>query len=128
MTPFGLTGAPGCFQTFTNNIFRPYLYKCVLAYLDHIVVDSRTDEEHVKHLKTVLGPLKEHKLYGNLSKCTFLSQSIDYLGHVISKDVIQVNPKKFEAMKKWAAPQTVVQVQSFPGLCNDYRKIEKDLQ
>ena len=88
-----------------NNIFRPYLDKFVLVYLDDILVYSKTGEEHVEHLKTVLELLREHKLYGKLPKCELLSQNIEHLGHIISKDGIQVNPKKIEAVMKWEAPQ-----------------------
>jgi len=126
VTPFGLTGAPGCFQTLMNIIFRPHLDKFVLVYLDDIRIYSKTKEEHVEHLKVILDLLRKHKLYGKLSKCTFLTQSIEYLGHVISKNGIQVNPKKIEAVKNWEAPENMKQVQSFLGLCNYYRRFVKD--
>lgn len=94
VTPFGPTRAPRCFQTLMSNIFRPYLDTIVLVYLDDIFMYSKTKEEHVKHLITILDLLEEHKLYGMLSKRTFPSQSISYLGHIISKDGTKVNPKK----------------------------------
>ena len=84
VTPFGLTGAPGCFQTLMNNILRPYLDNFVLVYLDDILVYSRTKAEHLEHLEIVLQILKENQLYGKLSKCEFMKHKIEYLGHVIS--------------------------------------------
>ena len=126
VTPFGLTGAPGCFQTLMNNIFRPHLDKFVLVYLDDILIYSKTREDHLKHLRTILQILKEHQLYGKLSKCKFLCHSLEYLGHIISEKGIQVNSKKIEAVQKWEAPRNVKQIQSFLGLCNYYRRFVKD--
>lgn len=126
VTPFGLTGAPGCFQTLMNNILRPYLDDFVLVYLDDILIYSKTAGEHVNHLRTILQILRDHELYGKLSKCEFLKQEIEYLGHIISKNGIQVNPKKIEAVKNWEIPKNVTQVQSFLGLCNYYRRFVKD--
>lgn len=126
VTPFGLTGAPGCFQTLMNNIFRPYLDKFVLVYLDDILIYSKTKEEHINHLRTILDILRENELYGKVSKCEFLKRQIEYLGHIISDKGIQVNPKKIESVKKWEPPTNVTQVQSFLGLCNYYRRFVKD--
>ncbi|CDF37989.1 unnamed protein product [Chondrus crispus] len=90
VTPFGLTGAPGCFQTLMNNIFRPHLHKFVLVYLHDILIYSKTKEDHLNHLRTILQILKEHQLYGKLSKCKFLCHNLEYLGHIISENGIQV--------------------------------------
>ena len=126
VTPFGLTGAPGCFQTLMNLIFRPYLDKFVLVYLDDILIYSKNKEDHMKHLEIVLKTLRDNKLFGKLSKCEFLQTKIDYLGHVITQDGIEVNPNKIEAIKSWEPPNSVTQVQSFLGLCNYYRRFVKD--
>jgi hypothetical protein len=62
--------------------------------------------------------MREHKLYGKLSKCMFMRKELDYLGHVISGEGISVDPSKIEAVKDWATPQDLKQLQSFLGLCN----------
>ncbi len=68
VTPFGLSGGPGCFQTLMNNIFRPHLGNFILIYLDDILIYSKTKEEHMEHLKISLQKLREHKLYAKKSK------------------------------------------------------------
>ena len=57
------------------------------------------------------------------SKCEFSNLRIEYLGHIVSKDGIETNPKKIEAILKWPRPQTLTQVQSFLGFCNYYQEI-----
>ena len=126
VTPFGLAGAPGCFQTLMNNIFRPYLDEFILVYLDDILIYSKTKEEHLKHIRIVLELLRKHKLYGKRSKCDFMKDSIAYLGHIITRDGITVDPKKVDAIRTWDIPQNLTQVQSFLGLCNYYRRFVKD--
>ena len=69
--PFGLCNAPAVFQNTMNNIFRPFLNKCVLIYLDDILVFSKTPEDHLENLRQVLGTLRRHRLYCKLSKCEF---------------------------------------------------------
>ena len=126
VTPFGLTGAPGCFQTLMNNIFRPHIDEFILVYIDDILVYSKTKEEHIKHLEIALQLLRENKVYCKLSKCHFFKKEVDYLGHVISEDGIKVNPKKISAVSDWEPPKNVKQIQSFLGFCNYYRKFVKD--
>ena len=79
VTPFGLTGAPGFFQTLMNIIFRPYLDKFILVYLDDILIYSKTKEEHLNHLNIVLDILEKHSLFAKLSKCDFMKNNIEYL-------------------------------------------------
>jgi hypothetical protein len=82
--PFGLTNAPGVFMSLMNGVFREYLDKFVQVFIDGILIYSQTTEEHDEHLRLVLQCLREHKLYGKLSKCSFYQLKIHYLGHVIS--------------------------------------------
>src|ERR1051325_13595 len=69
--PFGVTNAPGVFMEYMNRIFHLYLDKFVVVFIDDILIYSRSDEEHVEHLKIVLELLKDNKLYAKLSKCEF---------------------------------------------------------
>src|SRR5207248_548665 len=80
--PFGLTNAPATFQTLMNDIFRDLLNICVIVYLDDILIYSKNEEEHEQQLRQVLQRLTDHQLYAKLSKCTFFSSSIEYLGHI----------------------------------------------
>ena len=79
--PFGLTNAPATFCTLMNQLFKEYLDKFVVVYLDDIVVYSQTLEEHVKHLRTIFKVLRENTLFIKREKCYFAQTEILFLGH-----------------------------------------------
>ncbi|KAL5576538.1 hypothetical protein UlMin_018237 [Ulmus minor] len=81
-----------------------------------------SQEDHANHLRMVLQTLVEHRLYAKFSKCEFWLQSVQFLGHVISKDGLAVDPAKIEAVSKWAAPTSVTEIRSFLGLAGYYRR------
>ena len=83
--PFGLTNAPAVFQHAMNRVFGKHLNKCVCVYLDDILVFSRTEEEHFKHLEMVLQLLREHKLFAKMRKCEFFKPELKYLGHIVRR-------------------------------------------
>ena len=74
----------------------------------------------------MLQTLREHQLYANLEKCEFFKTEIQYLGHVISKDGIAVDPKKIKAIFDWPIPRDVTDIRSFMGLTGYYRRFIKD--
>ena len=98
---FGLTNAPAAFMDLMNRVFRPFLDQIVIVFIDDILVYSRSEEEHAMHLRLVLQTLREHQLYVKFSKCEFWLDQVAFLGHVVSKDGIQVDPKKIEAVIEW---------------------------
>ena len=120
--PFGLTNAPATFQTLMNNILRDLLDECVVAYLDDILIYSKTKEEHEQHLRTVLQRLIDNKLFGKLSKSVFFTDKLEYLGHIISADGIQPNPDLIRAIVQFPRPESLKGLQSFLGLANYYRR------
>jgi len=69
--PFGLTNAPGVFMSLMNGVFCKYLDKLVQVFIDDIFIYSQMTEDHDEHLHMVLHFLREHKLYGKFSKCSF---------------------------------------------------------
>ena len=81
--PFRLSNAPAAFMKMMNGIFREYLDEFVIIFTDYILVYSKTKEDHEKHLRAVLGRLREHKRFAKLSKCSFLQKSIGFLGHIV---------------------------------------------
>ncbi|XP_027905778.1 uncharacterized protein LOC114165330 [Vigna unguiculata] len=120
--PFGVTNAPTVFMDYMNRIFRLWLDKFVVVFIDDILIYSRTQEEHADHLRVVLKILRDHQLYGKLSKCEFWLEEVQFLGHVISAKGIAVDPAKIETVLKWERPKTVTEVRSFLGLAGYYRR------
>ena len=91
-----------------------------------ILVYSRSEEEHAMQLRFVLQTLREHQLYAKFSKCEFWLDQVAFLGHVVSRNGIQVGSKKIEAIAEWPRPRTVIEVRSFLGLAGYYRRSLKD--
>ncbi|CAI7770301.1 unnamed protein product [Closterium sp. NIES-53] len=119
---FGLTNAPASFQRAMNDVFRDAIGQFILVYLDDILVYSKTEDEHMEHLKWVLGKLREHKYYARLWKCHFYKRELEYLGHVVGHNGLKVDPKKVAAVQEWPVPRDVGQVRSFLGLANYFRR------
>ncbi|GJW74310.1 putative nucleotidyltransferase, ribonuclease H [Tanacetum coccineum] len=119
--PFGLTNAPAVFMDLMNRIFHEYLDKFVIVFIDDILVYSKSEEEHERHLRIVLEILRQKKLYAKFSKCEFWLQQVAFLGHIVSADGIIMDPSKVEAITKWPRPTTVTEVRSFLGLAGYYR-------
>ncbi|KAI4313074.1 hypothetical protein MLD38_037849 [Melastoma candidum] len=96
--------------------------KFVVVYFDDILVYSRSNMEHINHLRAVFNTLREEKLYGNLKKCEFFQPSVIFLGFVVSAEGIKVDESKIEAIKEWPSPRSFHDVRSFHGLASFYRK------
>lgn len=124
--PFGLANAPGTFQALMNSILAPYLRIFVLVFFDDILIFSKTLEEHVQHVETVLTVLMKEKLFVKMSKCLFAVNQVDYLGHIISGEGMATDPSKIVAVNDWPVPTTITQLRGFLGLCGYYRRFVKD--
>ncbi|GKB72746.1 putative reverse transcriptase domain-containing protein [Tanacetum coccineum] len=114
---FGLTNAPAIFMDLMNRVCSPYLDKFVIVFIEDILIYSKTQEEHVEHLRLVLELLKKEKLYAKFSKCEFWLREVQFLGHVINGNGIHVDPSKIEAVKNWKAPRTLTETLK-DKLCN----------
>ena len=120
--PFGLTNALAAFMDLMNRVFKNFLGSFVIIFIDDILIYSRSREEHVDHLRIVLGILREKKLYAKFKKCEFWLEKVAFLGHVISKEGVSVDPAKIEAVNSWPRPTNVTEIRSFLGLARYYRQ------
>lgn len=120
--PFGLTNAPAVFMDLMNRIFGPYLDDFVVVFVDDILIYSKNDEDHDRHLEIVLETLRRNQLYAKYEKCDFWQDKVKFLGHVVSKDGVSVDPSKVEAVMEWKQPTTVTEIRSFLGLAGYYRR------
>jgi hypothetical protein len=116
---FGLTNAPAYFMYLMKKVFMEYLDKFIVVFIDDILVYSRSEEEH---LRLILQKLREHRLYAKLSKCKFWIKQVSFLGHVILKGGISMDPSKAQDVLSWNAPTSVDDIQIFLGLAGYYRR------
>ena len=124
--PFGLTNAPSAFQRFMNDIFSDMLDVHVIIYLDDILVYSDDPTEHKKHVREVLRRLRQNGLFCRPEKCHFDKDTVNYLGFILSKDGLKMDPVKVQTIQDWPAPRKVKDIQSFLGFANFYRRFISD--
>ena len=118
--PFGLTQTPAYFQELMTGILKDFNF--AIAYLDDIIIFSRTAEEHLDHIKQVFEKLRSTYLSMKLSKCHFFMNEIQYLGYILSTKGIRPLLSKTQAIKNMHPPQMPKQVHAFLGLVGYYRK------
>jgi len=121
----GLSNAPSVFQRVMNHIFQKHLNRSVLIYLDDILIFSKTPEDHIRHIEEVLDLMRSNNLSVKTSKCHFFKEELKFLGHIISKDGIKVDPEKVEAVKNWPRPKTQTDVRAFLGLTTYFKRFMK---
>ncbi|KAF8697560.1 hypothetical protein AX14_001336 [Amanita brunnescens Koide BX004] len=120
---FGLTNSPATFQTMMNDIFRKEIAEgWVVIYMDDIVVHSKDIHEHRKHVSRILHILQENKLSLKPEKCWFDKEEIEFLGIIMSRDSVKMDPAKVQAIIKWPTPKCKKEVQQFLGFTNFYRQ------
>ncbi|GJT59276.1 putative reverse transcriptase domain-containing protein [Tanacetum coccineum] len=124
--PFGLTNAPAVFMDLINRVFKPYLDKFVIVFIDDILIYSCNKEEHADHLRIILELLRKEKLYAKFSKCDFWFSIVEFLGYLIDSQGLHVDPAKIKAIKNWASPTTPTEIRQFLGLTGYYRRFIKD--
>ncbi|CAI7795911.1 unnamed protein product [Closterium sp. NIES-54] len=101
-----------------NEAFRPLFDKCVIVYLDDILVYSRVKQQHLADLEAVFKVLDEHRLLTKGSKCEFFQDRLEFFGHVISEAGVEIGPKKLDTVEAWHPPTNITELQSFLGFVN----------
>ena len=120
--PFSLTNALSTFMRLMNHVLRDCIGKFVVVYFDEILVYSKSSTLHVGHLRVVLSLLRDHQLYANIEKCTFCVESVIFLGFVVNKSGVHVDPAKIKVIQEWLVPKNVGDIKSFHGLASFYRR------
>jgi hypothetical protein len=119
---FGLTNTPSTFMRLMNEVLKDFIGKFVIVYLDDILIFSKTEEEHLRHLTLVMRRLQQEKLLINLKKSSFMKKELIYLGFVISSNELKMDPEKVKEIRDWPSPKSIFEVRSFHGLASFYRK------
>ena len=122
VVPFGLTNAPASFSNMMMRVLDPVLDKWVVVYLDDLLIYSKTKAEHLQHLRSVLALLRKNGLYAKLSKCSFMQDETEFLGHTITKDGIKTSAGLSKAIRDWPTPKSTKDVQQFLGLAQFYQQ------
>jgi hypothetical protein len=118
---FELCNSPVTFQAMMNDIFRDMLNEGLLIiYMDNILIYSNNLEEHQKQTLCILARLYENDLFLKAEKCKFNMKEVEYLGLIISKNKIAMDPTKLAGICDWPAPMNVKGVRSFLGFRNFY--------
>ena len=124
--PFGLSNAPAVFQALVNDVLRDMLGRFVFVYLDDILIYSRSLQDHQVHVRSVLQRLLENKLFVKTEKCEFHASTTSFLGFVISKGELRMDPAKVSAVADWPTPTNRKQLQRFNGFANFYRRFVRN--
>ena len=121
VVPFGLAQAPAYFQQLISMVLQD-CSEFMMAYLDDIIIFSRNEHEHLKHIKIIFQKLIAAGLKLKESKCDFSKKEIHYLGHLISSEGIHPLLEKLDTIRNMPRPKTPKEIKQFLGLCGYYRK------
>ena len=124
--PMGLTNAPATFMTLMNKVLDPLVHKCAVHFIDDVLIYSKTFDQHLLDIESVLQILHSNQLYAKESKCEWVKHQVKFLGHIIGEQGIAMDPDKVRSIVGWPTPQTVHDVRSFMGLAGYYRKFVKN--
>lgn len=125
--PYGLANTPAVFQSFINEIFRNLLNQYVVAYIDDIIIYSKSEADHISHV-TVLTRLFENQLCVKAEKCKFHVKQTTFLGYKITYQGFKMYESKVQAVTEWPQPTTIKESQRFIGFSKFYRHFIKKLQ
>lgn len=120
--PFGLHNSPATWQRLMDKVFGPELEPHVFVYLDDVVIVTETFEKHLQILEEVFRRLREAKLTVSVEKCQFCRPEMKYLGYMVDRNGLHVDPDKVQAMLQLPVPRTVREVRRIVGTFSWYRR------
>ena len=120
--PFGLHNAAATFQRLVENVLKEDINETVFCYLDDIILISKTFSEHLILLEKIFRKLREANLRINVEKSKFCREELKYLGHIVGRNGISVDPEKVACISNYPVPQNVKQLKSYLGLISWYRR------
>jgi len=124
---FGITNSPAMFQAVMNKILRDLINKGkVAAFVDDVLVGTKTEKGHDKIVEEMLRRLEENDLYFKPEKYIWKSRKIGFLGVVIEPNGIEIEKEKVNGVLSWLEPKNIKDVRKFLGLANYYRRFIKD--
>jgi len=124
--PFGLTNAPATSQRALDIILSGLKWLLCLVYLDDVIIFSESEEKHVKDVNVILTRLREAGFTLSLETCTWFSDKVEYLRHIVRPGQLHVHNKNVDALKHASFPTTRTQLKSFWGMCNVYPRFVTD--
>ena len=124
--PFELTNAPSGFQRYVNEVLKEYIDRGVVAYIDDILIYSKTEEELIDLMKKVLGKLLDNSLCVNAKKCVFHAREVEFVGFTIGHNGLKISENKVKHIFEWEAPRSVQEVQQFLRFANFYRRFIRE--
>lgn len=120
--PFGLINAPFTFQRIMNHVFKKYLWKFVIVYMDDILIFSRDEKEHIIHVKLVLQKIEEHGFRLNYKKCAFGVQEVEFLGFKVSNGAISMMDAQKEKILSIKEPENNSELRKIIDLLSFFRR------
>jgi hypothetical protein len=124
---FGLTNSPATFQTMMNTLLKDLILAGhVRVYMDDILIFTKDLESHREIVAKVLQILQDNDLYLKPEKCTWEADKVEYLGLIVSEGTVEMDPVKVAAVKEWPTPRSKVEVQTFLGFVNFYRRFLRE--
>ena len=124
--PFGLCNAPATFERLMELVLSGLNWKTCLIYLDDVIVFGKDFETSLANLKAVWSRMREANLRLKPSKCVLFRSRVPFLGHVVTRTGVEVDPAKTAAVDNWPEPETIKDVRSFLSLASYYRIYIKD--
>ena len=118
--PFGLANAPATFQSYIHKVLSDLLDTCCIVYLDNILIYSRTEAEHIQHVRMVLGRLWKYQLFCKASKCKFHTDTVNFLGFIICLQGVEMEHKQVETILDWPVPKSAHDILMFLRFANFY--------